>query len=115
MKATQKILVTFVNQYDVDGAKGTTVNYFFLDDDGEFKSSTDKVLPRGQQCAKVSLPYEDIDKFYAIPGIYEGTFEMAVGSDRKPVLKLVDVAYRVPSVIREWLAGDDDNNKKASK
>ena len=101
MKATQKILVTFVNQYDVDGVKGTTVNYFFLDEDGEMKSVAGAVLPKGQQCAKVSLPYDSADKITFVPGVYEGTFEMAVGSDRKPVLKLVDVVNPTPVIIKE--------------
>lgn len=106
MKATQKILVTFVNQYDVDGSKGTTVNYFFLDDDGEIKSTAGAVLPKGQQCAKVSLAYDSADSFTFVPGVYDGTFEMAVGSDRKPVLKLVDVAEPRPAIIREKGLGE---------
>ena len=34
-----------------------------------------------------------------VPGIYDGTFEMTVGSDGKPVLKLVDVDFVAPAVI----------------
>lgn len=34
-----------------------------------------------------------------MPGIYDGTFEMTVGSDGKPVLKLVDVDFVDAAVI----------------
>ena len=87
MQATQKILVTFVNQYDVEGTRGTSVNYFFLDEDGEFKTIAGAVLPKGQQCAKASLPYDFAEKITYVPGVYEGAFEMAVGSDRKPSVR----------------------------
>ena len=38
-------------------------------------------------------------RYFAMPGIYDGTFEMTVGSDGKPVLKLVDVDFVDAAVI----------------
>jgi hypothetical protein len=39
------------------------------------------------------------NKISYIPGIYDGKFEMAVGSDGKPVLKLVDIDFVGKAVI----------------
>lgn len=98
MKATSKIIITFAKQYQMDdGTRGTTTQYFFLDDEGVFQKSDEN----GQQNAKVSLSYDCYDKLTAIPGAYEGTFEMTTGSDRKPVLKLVDVEY-IGGAIMKW-------------
>lgn len=91
MKFQNAILVTFVNPYEVDNSKGCSVNYFMLDENGRFNIELSGGFTAGQQSAKVSLPYELKDKFAGVPGIYNGSFVMATGSDRKPVLKLVDV------------------------
>ena len=85
-----QILVTYAKQYEIEGGqKGTTVQYFFLDAMGNFQ----KIDENGQQNAKVSLSHEARNKMPMIPGIYDGVFEMTVGSDRKPVLKLMDVEF----------------------
>lgn len=97
------ILVLFANAYDMkDGEtgeriSGTTVHYLFWGTHGDALTRTvdfEGEKPVGYQRAKVSLPYEARKKLAVAPAIYEGSFTMAVGSDGKPVLKLVDVAYK---------------------
>ena len=97
-----KILVTYAGQYDMTNEKGeqvcgTTVNYFFVSDDmREFVTrdvTNDKGDKVGTNRSKVSLALNDFFKFKKMPAIYNGSFEMSIGSDGKPVLKLVDVDY----------------------
>lgn len=88
------VLVMFANEWTMDdGGRGCTVNYYILNANNKFLSDLDKTGPIGQQSAKVSMPYETRSKFVAVPGVYKGWFEMTTGSDRKPTLKLVDLAY----------------------
>ena len=92
-----RILITYAKQYQIEnGTTGTTVQYFFLDKTGSFL----KVDESGQQNAKVSLSYDSRNKMNLIPGIYEGEFEMTIGSDRKPILKLVDVELIGSAIIK---------------
>lgn len=87
------ILVTHVNPYDMvndskETVKGCTVSYFFFNNGDTLKPSYASDGTLGYQRAKRSLPYEDRGRFYAVPGVYEGFFEMNIGSDGKPVLQL---------------------------
>lgn len=97
------ILVLFANAYDMkDGEtgeriSGTSVHYLFWGTGGDalkrvIDFNGDK--PVGYQRAKVSLPLDSREKIPVAPAIYEGTFTMTVGSDGKPVMKLIDVAYK---------------------
>lgn len=98
MDTKSLILVTYARQYEIDGnTRGCSVNYYFLNERGEFlRSDAD-----GQQNAKVSMQFDDRSKFEEIPGVYEGTFSMAIGSDRKPTLRLTDVAFHAPVMIKQ--------------
>lgn len=98
MDTKSLILVTYARQYDIDGStKGCSVNYYFLNERGEFmRTDAD-----GQQNAKVSMQFEDRDKFTEIPAVYEGTFSMTIGSDRKPTLRLTDVKFHAPVMIKQ--------------
>ena len=100
-----KIIITYAKTYDMpsengrEARRGTTVHYFFYGENGSgFKAVTsDKVNdPVGYQRAKVSLDYEKRSKIPTAPGVYDGTFEMKLGADGKPVLNLVDVDYLFP-------------------
>lgn len=102
MDIKTNICVTYVSQYALEnnGPKGLTVNYFMLDERN--KIGNDLIGPtlgaQGDQSAKANaLSYDDKSKFLRVPGIYEGSFVMTTGSDRKPVLKLVDVKYLCPA------------------
>lgn len=96
-----KILVLFANAYNIKDESnkvvcGTSVHYLFWGENGEQlleQSEWDESKPVGVQRAKCSLDFDARKKIPIAPAIYEGTFQMAVGSDGKAVLKLVDVAY----------------------
>lgn len=95
-----KILVLFANNYDMvaDGKQmtGCSVRYLFWGEHGERlleQSEYDVSKSVGIQPAKVSMDAAMRVKVPICPAIYEGTFETRVGSDGKPVLRLVDIAY----------------------
>lgn len=94
-----KILVTLVSPYSIQEGKsvssGITVNYFFWGENGETMRSMNDLSGGsvGSNRAKVSLENtpQMRDKFSFVPGVYTGKMAMTVGSDGKPVLKLVDI------------------------
>ena len=96
------ILVLFANAYDMknelgERVSGTTIHYLFWGDHGSAfgrVSEFDESKPVGYQRAKVSLPFETRKKVPIAPAVYEGSFSMTVGSDGKPVMKLIDLAYK---------------------
>lgn len=103
MTSKTKILVMYAKEYDMppengkDRTTGCTVNYYFFGENGEALKS--QIAPSGAvgyQRGKVSLEYADRAKIYEVPAIYEGTFVMTIGSDGKPVSRLVDVKYVCP-------------------
>ncbi len=101
LETNAKILVLFANKYemlDEQGVKrsGCTVHYLFWGKHGEKLEAVDTIdinLPVGVQRAKCSVDAALRVKMPYAPAIYEGSFVMSVGSDGKPVLKLVDVAF----------------------
>ena len=96
-----KIVILFANLYDMkdeDGNKlaGCSVHYMFWGENGEVLASEaefDPTKPVGIQRAKCSVDSVLRNKIVVAPGLYEGTFEMTVGSDGKPVNRLRDVAF----------------------
>lgn len=70
------------------------IHYVFLNTMVSAQSEYDITKPVGMQRGKSWVDYNMRDKVRIAPAIYEGTFEMAVGSDGKPVLKLTDIAYK---------------------
>lgn len=89
-----KILVMFANQYDVEGTKGMTINYYFFGDHGENLEPKNNLSGAvGEQRSKCSLDYNDRDKISFVPGIYEASFEFSTGSDGKPVAKVKDLEF----------------------
>ncbi len=101
MNLTSKadILVFFANAIDTmgeDGSRiyGCTIHYVFLNTMVSAQSEYDITKSVGMQRGKSWVDYNMRDKVRIAPAIYEGTFEMAVGSDGKPVLKLTDIAYK---------------------
>ena len=90
------IVLLFANQYDVmdeqtgERSKGTSLSYYFStgfdpihNDDGS----------KGQRPAKSTSDYLLMGKVSSAPALYEATFEMSIGSNMKPVLKIVDLEY----------------------
>lgn len=97
---TMKILVMFASELDIpasegrEALRGTSIEYFFFGENGE------QVQPKicvdgtvGMRRGKSFLNPEIIHKISYIPGIYEGKFEMQIGSNGKPTLKLVDMNF----------------------
>lgn len=112
----QDIVVFFVNDWKMDnGNAGCTVNYFFLDENGHIPTVVTGLSgSAGYQRAKVSLPAEERHKFVIVPGRYTGHFQMSVGSDGKPVLKLTEIIkYKHPmymsNIKPDSIAGGQDN------
>lgn len=106
----QKILLMYANPYDMKDESGRqvigcTLNYFFWGDNGELLKPIDGTSGMvGYQRAKCSIDSMLRYKIHKAPAIYEADFEMSVGSDGKPVLKVVDLEY----------AGDVEFKNKAS-
>ena len=76
-----------------DAVKGVSMEFLFYGEHGEQVEPTvsaDGVS--GTRRGKSFLSEDKLHKVSYVPGIYDGTFEMTVGSDGKPVLKLVDDA-----------------------
>lgn len=96
-----KIVVLFASNYNMlnekqEQIKGCSVRYLFWGEEGEKlleQSEWDINKPVGIQVAKCSMDFDLRTKMPIAPALYEGTFEMVVGGDGKPVLKLRDVAY----------------------
>lgn len=105
-----KILVLYVKSYSMTDDSGhvntgTSCHYLFWGEHGELMESVSGNADKGigQQRAKATLPWEASTKFPVVPGIYEGEFTMATGSDGKPVLKLVSAEFVNPVLIQEKL------------
>ena len=96
-----KILLMYSGVLDIpareghDALSGVSMEYFFYGENGEQlepKVSVDGVS--GIRRGKVFMQDPAVaNKVSYVPGIYDGTFEMQVGADGKPVLKLVDVDF----------------------
>ena len=83
-----------------DAVEGVSMEFLFYGDHGEQVEPTvsaDGIS--GVRRGKSFLKPDKVHKVSYVPGIYDGTFEMTVGSDGKPVLKLVDVDFVAPAVI----------------
>ena len=100
MKA--KILLMYAMPYSIkesgrDEVEGVTLQYYFWGEKGEtlapkeYLDGIDKTI--GMQRAKSSVDFALRKKLVTVPAIYEGEFEMTVGSDGKPVQKLTDIDY----------------------
>lgn len=83
-----------------DGIEGVSMEFLFYGEHGEQVEPTvsaDGIS--GTRRGKSFLSSDKVHKVSYVPGIYDGTFEMSIGSDGKPVLKLVDVDFVAPAVI----------------
>lgn len=110
MEFTNKtdILIFFANALDSKGEdgsviKGCSVHYMFWEGMRFGQSEPDVTKPVGMQRGKSWMPYEMREKIRIAPAIYEGTFEISVGSDGKTTLKLVDVAYKYNVKIEPYI------------
>lgn len=95
-----KILVMFVQKLDIaaeegrDALHGTSVEYFFFGENGEMvspKLCVDGTV--GMRRGKSFLSPDAIRNISYVPGVYDGVFEMTVGSNGKPTLKLTGLNF----------------------
>lgn len=95
----QRILLMYANEFDMkteEGRmlKGCILNYFFFGQNGELlKSQYDQVGNVGFQRAKSNVDYDMRNQVVCAPGVYDAEFEMSVGSDGKPVLKVSSLNF----------------------
>lgn len=95
-----KVLLMYSSLLDIpakDGKpafNGLSVEYYFFGENGEMvKSNSSADGVSGARRGKSILDPEMYNKVSFVPGIYDGTFEMSVNSDGKPILTLVDIDY----------------------
>lgn len=93
-----RILVTYCAPWDMTaqgGGKGCTVNYFIAGNNNEYLQATNDVNQGvvGFQSAKCTVDSEKREQYSFVPGFYDATFTMKVGSDRKPVSVLDNVEF----------------------
>lgn len=92
----QKIIFLYAKEYCVTDEstnkkiEGIT-SYYLFSDDLKPVFGTDGSL--GLRPAKANLATNKLSKLSKVPAIYDGTFEMAVDSNGKPTLKLIDVDF----------------------
>lgn len=96
-----KVVIMFANPYEMtdetthEVRRGLTVEYYIYGNDGDaLKPAADAGSGAlGIRRSKCSMDAAMREKLMFVPGIYDGQFEMNVGSDGKPTLKLVDIDY----------------------
>lgn len=95
------VLIMFASPYSMQDEEtkttreGLSVEYYFYGKDGE---ALRPVADAGEGAlgirrSKCSMDIDMKDKLSYVPGIYNGSFEMRVGSDGKPVLKLKEIDF----------------------
>lgn len=95
------VVIMFANPYrmEIEDTReireGLTVEYYVFGENGEaLKPVADAGNGAlGIRRSKCSMDASMKDKLMYVPGIYDGQFEMTVGSDGKPTLKLVDIDF----------------------
>ncbi|WP_320990598.1 hypothetical protein [Hungatella sp.] len=90
-----QIILLYAGQYDMDGdrggrVQGTSISYYFNVD----LVAEDNVNgTKGTRPAKSTCEYQLMGKVKKAPALYDAEFSMSIGSDGKPVLKIIDVDY----------------------
>lgn len=95
------VVIMFANPYEMkdentgEVRRGLTLEYYVYGQNGEaLKPVVDAGSGAlGIRRAKCSLPIDMKEKLMYVPGIYDAQFEMTVGSDGKPVLKVADIDF----------------------
>ncbi len=94
MKA--QIILLYASQYRIADEKtgeiseGVTCNYYF---NTELEAEDNTNGSKGTRPAKGKLDFYLMAKIPKAPALYDATFEMSIGSDMKPVLKIVDLDF----------------------
>ena len=91
-----QIILLYAGQYQITDEttgeikQGVTCNYYFNTD---LHAEDNKNGSKGTRPAKGSIDFGLMSKITSAPGLYDAEFEMNVGSDGKPVLKILDLDY----------------------
>lgn len=91
-----QIILLYASRYSIVDEKtgvinaGVTCNYYFNTD---LHAEDNKNGSKGTRPAKGTLDASLFSKIVSAPALYDASFEMNVGSDGKPVLKIVDLDY----------------------
>lgn len=93
---TLPIILLYAAQYEIvdertgEIKRGMTCNYYFNTD----LAVEDNVNgSKGTRPAKSSCEFQVMAKVVKAPALYNADFDMSIGSDGKPVLKIVDLEY----------------------
>lgn len=90
------IILLYAGQYQIVDEKtgtiseGVTCNYYFNTD---FSSSDNTNGTKGSRPAKGTLDFALFNKIVKAPALYNADFDMSIGSDMKPILKIKDLTY----------------------
>ena len=71
--------------------EGISINYLLTDSFRPFEDET--VGAQGYKSSKASLPLSEADSLVAVPGYYQLTCNMTIGSNNQPVLKPIKVEF----------------------
>ena len=91
-----QIILLYAGQYQIvdessgEIKQGVTCNYYFNTD---LRAEDNKNGSKGTRPAKGSIDFELMKKIKSAPALYNAKFEMNIGSDGKPVLKILDLDY----------------------
>lgn len=90
-----QIILLYAGQYDMtdDAGKrvqGTSVSYYF---NTNLVAEDNKNGTKGTRPAKSSCEFGVMGKIKKAPALYDAEFSMSIGSDGKPVLKILDLDY----------------------
>lgn len=120
-----RILLMYAVPYDIneegrDRVSGCSVHYFFFGKEGEELACRRSLEGTGigYQRAKASIDFDKFSKIDYVPGIYDASFNMKVGGDGKPVLKVEDVEFVCQAdftLIGKEIENTIKNNEKARK
>lgn len=105
-----QIILLYAAQYQIEDSRGfnrgVTCNYYF---NTELRAEDNANGSKGTRPAKGSIDYALWPKIVTAPAIYNAKFEMSVGSDGKPVLKIVDLDYVTDAKIVPADKGSNSN------
>lgn len=91
-----QIILLYAGQYQItdestgEVKQGVTCNYYFNTD---LRAEDNKNGSKGTRPAKGSIDFILMKKIKSAPALYNAKFEMNIGSDGKPVLKILDLDY----------------------
>ena len=92
----KEIILLYAAQYEMTDERtgeikrGVTCNYYF---NTELHAEDNANGSKGTRPAKGSVDFYLMGKIKSAPALYNAHFDMSIGSDMKPVLKIVDLDY----------------------